>query len=97
MWFQSKCDLPIVRQEYIVGATFGGNETAPNVTGWFNNLPYHSVPLAVGTIYNALLNYNTNSSTSITVVNHPLPYSEDSLVTKLLCQWEFCKCMNMGP
>ena len=83
MLFQSKIDLQAVRQNYIVGATFGGNETAPNITGWFNNLPYHSIPLAVGTIYNALLKYH-NSSTSITVVNHPLPFSVDSLVTKLL-------------
>jgi hypothetical protein len=68
-----------------VGATFGGdNETAPTITGWFNNLPYHSIPLAVGTIYNALLQYNTNSTKNITVVNHPLPYSDDNLVIKLL-------------
>jgi hypothetical protein len=83
MWFQSNIDIQAVRQNYIVGATFGGNETAPTITGWFNNLPYHSIPLAVGTIYNALLKCYTNS-TSITVVNHPLPYSEDSLVTNLL-------------
>ena len=83
MWFQSNIDLQAVRQNYIVGATFGGNETAQTITGWFNNLPYHSIPLAVGTIYNALLKCYTNS-TSITVVNHHLPYSEDSLVTNLL-------------
>ena len=96
MWFQSRIDLQVVRQHYIVGATFGGNESAPTITGWFNNLPYHSIPLAVGTIYNTLLQYYTNR-TSITVVNHPLPYSEDSAVTKLLWQWECCKCRNMGP
>jgi hypothetical protein len=73
-----------------MGATFGGDETAPTITGWFNNLPYHSVPLAVGTIYNALLKYYTNS-TNITVVNYPLPYSEDSLVTNLLYKWKCCK------
>jgi len=83
MWFQSQIDLQAVRQHHIVGATFGGNGTEPTITGWFNNLPYHSIPLAVGTIYNALLKCYTNS-TSITVVNHPLPFSEDSLVTKLL-------------
>jgi len=83
MWFQSDIDLHRVRQHYIVGATFGGNETAPTITGWFNNLPYHSIPLAVGTIYNALLKYY-NNSTSITVVNHPLPFSDESMVTKLL-------------
>jgi len=79
-----------------VGATFGGNGTAPTITGWFNNLPFHSIPLAVGMIYDALLNYHTNS-TNITVVNHPLPFSEGSGVTKLLWQWEFCKSRNMGP
>lgn len=76
---RSENELPTVRQNYIVGATFDGSLEAPNITGWFNNLPYHSIPLAVGTIYNALLNYHTNSTT-ITVVNYPLPFSEDSLI-----------------
>lgn len=66
-----------------MGATFGGNETTPTITGWFNNLPYHSIPLAVGTIYNALLKCYTNS-TNITVVNYPLPFSDESRVNKLL-------------
>lgn len=68
-----------MRQNYIFGATFGGNETTPTIIGWFNNLPYHSVPLAVGMIYNTLLKYFTTNS-SITVVNYPLPYTEETVV-----------------
>jgi hypothetical protein len=73
-----------VRQKYILGATFDGNSTAPTIIGWFNNLPYHSVPLAVGMIYNALLKYYTYNTT-ITVTNYPLPYTEDTVVINLLC------------
>jgi hypothetical protein len=72
-----------VRQNYIVGATFDGSETMPVITGWFNNLPYHSVPLTLGTIYNTLLKtYNCNKT--ITVVNYPLPFTEDTVVSNLL-------------
>ncbi|XP_023714575.1 ATP-binding cassette sub-family A member 3 isoform X4 [Cryptotermes secundus] len=77
---QSKIDLREVRQNYIMGATFCGNETAPTIIGWFNNLPYHSIPLAVQTIYNTILRYYTYNKT-INVVNHPLPYTEDTVIS----------------
>jgi hypothetical protein len=66
-----------------MGATFCGNETAPTIIGWFNNLPYHSIPLAVQTIYNTILRYYTYNKT-ISVVNHPLPFTEDTVVTNFL-------------
>jgi hypothetical protein len=81
--FQSEVDLQVVRQNYIVGATFGGNETTPIIKGWFNNLPYHSIPLAVGTIYNTLLRKFTKNTT-ITVINYPLPFTEDTVVINLI-------------
>jgi hypothetical protein len=66
-----------------MGATFCGNKTAPTIIGWFNNLPYHSIPLAVQTVYNTILRYYTYNKT-INVVNHPLPYTEDTVVINFL-------------
>ncbi|PSN43689.1 hypothetical protein C0J52_19461 [Blattella germanica] len=52
---QSREDLQEIRQNNIVGVTFGKNGSKDLITGWFNNLPYHSVPLTIGLIHNSLL------------------------------------------
>ncbi|XP_069685343.1 phospholipid-transporting ATPase ABCA3-like isoform X4 [Periplaneta americana] len=72
---ESRRHLSLVRQNYILGATFSED----TIIGWFNNLPYHSVPLAIGMIHNTLLKHYTNDY-SITVVNYPLPFTEDSII-----------------
>ncbi|GLG96916.1 ATP-binding cassette sub-family A member 3, partial [Gryllus bimaculatus] len=65
---QYSADKGEVREAYYVGASF--EET--QITGWFNNYPYHSVPLALNMLYNAHLK---SSGISLNIVNHPLPYT----------------------
>lgn len=73
---QSEKDLQNVRDNNIVGVTFDGSNKTEIITGWFNNLPYHSVPLTIGLIHNTILKSRTK--TTMTVINHPLPYSQES-------------------
>ncbi len=47
------------------------------ITGHFNNQPFHIAPLTLNLITNTLFKYYTNSSSSsINLINHPLPRDE---------------------
>lgn len=66
---KSKAAISEVNVRYLVGATL--NDTA--YTGWFNNKGYHTAPLALSLIYNAIISAECPTC-EITVVNKPLPY-----------------------
>lgn len=61
-------NVPEFRMKYLVGASL--NED-PLVV-WFNNQPYHTIPLAINLLFNALLQ-ELSINTRLTIVNHPLP------------------------
>ncbi|XP_058835896.1 phospholipid-transporting ATPase ABCA3-like isoform X2 [Topomyia yanbarensis] len=61
-----------VDNTYMVGATL--HESDQNLTVWFNNKAYHTAPLALNLIYNAILRTFCNNC-HLQVVNKPLPYS----------------------
>ena len=75
-------DVHYVNSRVMVGATFAtaGSELNKKVeaTGWFNNQGYHTAPLSLNLIHNALLLQRTagidNSSYRLSVTNHPLPF-----------------------
>lgn len=56
----------------MVGATL--DEAEQNFTAWFNNKAYHTAPLSLNLIYNAILR-TFCANCSLDVVNKPLPYS----------------------
>ncbi|XP_055535484.1 phospholipid-transporting ATPase ABCA3-like [Wyeomyia smithii] len=58
-----------VNTRYLVAATFNGE----NSTAWFNNKGYHTAPLAVSLMFNALLGSECPNC-ELTVVNKPLPF-----------------------
>lgn len=63
--------------EYLFGATVDivthKNMTFPLLTCWFNNQGYHTAPISVNLMYNAMLKY-VCMDCSIDVYNKPLPY-----------------------
>lgn len=60
-----------------MGASFGRN----NITAWFSNYGYHDSAISLGLANNAIMRALSPGS-SLTVVNHPLPYSIENLVSK---------------
>jgi len=74
--------------QYIVASTYEEtSDTQVNVTAFFNNQPFHVVPLSINLMTNSFLRYFSKSSNaSITVINHPLPRNfkeqADDLTTK---------------
>ncbi|EAT39837.1 AAEL008388-PA [Aedes aegypti] len=65
-------NIKAVDNTYMVGATV--DETENNFTAWFNNKAYHTAPLSLNLIYNAILR-TFCSNCSLEVINKPLPYS----------------------
>lgn len=55
------------------------NSTANHFIAWFNNQAFHTPPLSLNAIHNAMVKETFDSNHSIQVINWPLPYNEDSL------------------
>lgn len=66
-----------VRHRYILATSFEEN----SITALFNNIPYHSPPLAVSMVFDSIVRTKLNSSYKIHITNHPLPISIDSKVS----------------
>lgn len=67
--------LPEVNSYYMVATSV----TKKNITAWFNNQAFHTAPLSVNLIYNAILK-TFCANCSISVSNHPMPLSSDAKV-----------------
>lgn len=62
----------------LAGVTIRNDEAV----AWFNNQPYHTIPLSVNLAYNALLSVICPTC-SISVTNHPLPFTLQSRLDML--------------
>ncbi|KAJ6635436.1 Phospholipid-transporting ATPase ABCA3 [Pseudolycoriella hygida] len=77
---QYRISLSTTNLKYMVGVTF--NDTS--IKAWFNNQAYHTAPLAINTINNAILKtVSGNAARVMNLVNKPLPYSQDSKIEQL--------------
>ncbi|XP_035906185.1 ATP-binding cassette sub-family A member 3-like [Anopheles stephensi] len=72
-------DIATVNTRYFVGATIAAGSS---YVGWFNNKAYHTAPLALNLIYNAILQAQCTEC-RLHVVNKPLPYRLDTQLKKL--------------
>lgn len=74
---QYKESMSRTNLNYMVGATIG-----ENITAWFNNQGYHTAPLSINLINNAILRSATGKSgVAINVVNKPLPFNTGARVS----------------
>ncbi|XP_013395102.1 ATP-binding cassette sub-family A member 3-like isoform X1 [Lingula anatina] len=71
---QRKIDSIQFANEYMIGVSYEIDEDGCNIsTGLYNGYAYHSMPLALNLVNNALLRYLAGDEYSISVNNHPLP------------------------
>lgn len=71
-------NLIVVNRLYIMGASILND----NYTAWFNNEALHSPAISLAAMHNALLRTFANSTTyRIDVMNHPLPFTDDTRVS----------------
>ncbi|XP_030372011.1 ATP-binding cassette sub-family A member 2-like [Scaptodrosophila lebanonensis] len=76
----SKEKLFLVDKEYVAGATISES----NLTVWLNNKPFHTAPLTLNILHNALARHLLDSKAEIDVTHAPLPYTERNTRSKLL-------------
>ena len=74
-----------VNLNYMVGTTFATDA----ITVWFNNQAFHTVPLTVNLINNAILKATLGSEFSITLSNKPLPFALSTTVSVALSRNAF--------
>ncbi|CAG0900594.1 unnamed protein product, partial [Darwinula stevensoni] len=77
---KGKEDVYSYNLRYVMGSTFVNQTVA---VALFNGRPLHSPPLTLSGLENAILKTLFNWSFSISVVNHPLPLSEDEELEEL--------------
>ncbi|XP_030374323.1 ATP-binding cassette sub-family A member 3 [Scaptodrosophila lebanonensis] len=68
-----------VDAKYLAGVTIEEG----NITVWFNNKPFHTAPLALNLLHNALARQVLGPESGTGVTNDPLPYSNDTLTMRL--------------
>lgn len=73
----SKKFLTRLNSRYLYGATVDTKA----ITVWFNNQPYHTSPVSISLVHNAILSTLAGKPCAITVANKPLPYSTDTRVS----------------
>lgn len=74
----SDANIGLVNRKYMTAATLGDS----NHTVWFNPQGYHTAPLGIDFLYNALLK-TVCPSCEIRTVNKPLPYRPNTRVSIL--------------
>lgn len=74
-----KKSLTTVNEKYI--AAYGIEDDKIKI--YFNNQPYHSLPIALNIAQNVLYKIRTNASNSLTFVNYPFPYLPSEKIIKL--------------
>jgi ATP-binding cassette, subfamily A (ABC1), member 3 len=66
--------LAKTNRKYLFGASIGSS----NITVWFNNQGYHTLPISLGLLHNAALRAVVGREVSMSVTNKPLPYRAES-------------------
>ena len=86
--------LARVNKVYLYGASFKPS----NITVWYNNKPYHSPPVSLSLVHNAILKAITKKNCSLHVANNPLPFKSDSRMAmqKTLSNLGFQLSFNIG-
>ena len=68
-------DIGKMNNEYLFGVTFYKDR----ITGWFNGQGYHTAPLTINLIYNAILK-TVCENCEIKISNKPLPFRPETRV-----------------
>ncbi|XP_053679934.1 phospholipid-transporting ATPase ABCA3-like [Anopheles nili] len=74
----SNDNIGLVNREYMTAASI----TNTNHTVWWNPTGFHTAPLALNFMYNAIIK-SINSNFEITIINKPLPFKAETRFTQL--------------
>ncbi|XP_070507949.1 phospholipid-transporting ATPase ABCA3-like [Chironomus tepperi] len=80
----STMDDVMERVDDIPDDEHGNNLHEHNITAWFNNQPYHTLPITLSVVHNAVLKAYFGSDFAINVGNKPLPYRNETKRANLI-------------
>lgn len=66
-----------MKRNYLTAASIGHMKNA-TITAWFNNIPYHTAPLTLNLLHNAVARAIIGPDYSIDVTNEPVPFTPES-------------------
>lgn len=67
-----------MKRTYLAGASIGHMENN-TITAWFNRIPYHTAPLTINLVHNAIARAMIAPGYSIDVTNEPVPFTPESI------------------
>lgn len=73
----SEKEISYTNLHYIAAATI--DKAKNTITAWFNGQPYHSAPLSLNLIHNALIRATFGKDYGIEITNKPIQMKDDSL------------------
>lgn len=83
-----------VNKRHLYGVSIKSSE----IVAWYNNKPYHTLPISLNLAHNAILKAVCGQNCSITVSNRPLPYLKESrdVMQKTLSNLSFQLSFNIS-
>lgn len=69
---RSEQNIGFFNRHYFVGTSMLDDTL---VTAWFNNQPFHSIPLSLGLVHTSLIRAHLGPEFGVSVTNAPLPYN----------------------
>lgn len=78
----AKTILVRLNSQYLAG--FSYDYEYDRIIAWFNNQPFHTSPLSINLVHNAMIKSKFDSDHSIRVVNSPLPFRVESRMNMLM-------------
>lgn len=77
--------FPEYKFRYLTAASFTDNET---IVAWFNELAFHSAPLSLNSVHNAIVKQLFGDDHSICLTNKPLPFLEGNYPLNGVIIWK---------
>lgn len=72
-----------LNSQYLVAISRNDSENN-QLIAWYNNQPFHTAPLSINMVHNAMLHSLVGSDHNIRVFNKPLPFTFDSRISMLM-------------
>ena len=69
---------------------FGVSLEEGKVTAWFNNQPWHALPISLNLLHNAVLMTLGNEKMKIELTHKPLPYRTETKVSQYSLRFKSC-------
>lgn len=72
-----------INAQYLAAVSMGTSKDANAIVVWYNNQPFHTAPLSLNLVQNAIVRAMVDPECSIEVVNKPVPFTITSRINFL--------------